>query len=115
MGTLGAAEAQRTGQAFQKRRRNPDVASLFEPRVPGEADACENCHVFPSQAAAATVACRRQSDLRRRQARPAGLEEVGKFLALSVGHLDSSEPVTASASTICPLLAAREPRQDFGS
>jgi hypothetical protein len=79
MGAFWRLQLERASDARQNLGRHPDVPALFEPGVPGEANAGEVCDLFSAQAGRPAAGTAREADTRRRDAGPATLEEVAQL------------------------------------
>ena len=67
IGAFCPAQPQRAGQPHQRGRRHRDVAALFDPGVPGRAEAAELRHFLPPQSRRAPPAAGRHAGRRGRQ------------------------------------------------
>jgi hypothetical protein len=82
MPVLVRIEAKRPGQRVDHLFRRRDVPALFQPRVPGEADAGEYGDLFPPQAGSAAetgLVVLRQSHVGRPQPCPLSAEKRGQL------------------------------------
>ena len=79
MGAFGRLQLERASDAGQDLGRHPNVPALFEPGVPGEADAGEVGDLLPAQARRAAAGPAAEADGRRRDPGPAALEEVAQL------------------------------------
>jgi hypothetical protein len=78
---LVRVEQQCPGHRVQHLRRGVDVASLLEPRVPGDADAGQRGDLLAAQARRAAPGGGRQADLLRRDPLAPAAQESGQLLA----------------------------------
>ncbi len=73
-------------------RAGPNPAALLEPGVPGEADAGELGDLLAAEARRSATPSGRQADVLRREASPAGPEEVGELMPASGGTFELARP-----------------------
>jgi hypothetical protein len=78
---LDRIEPEHARQIAENGGRGSNRASLFEPRVPGRADAGQLRDLLTAQAGSPTPQTRRQARRGRRNPRSPGAEEITQFLA----------------------------------
>jgi hypothetical protein len=79
VGAFGWFQLESAGDRGQNLGRDPDVPTLLEPGVPGEADSGEVGDLLAAQARCAAALTVLAADGRRRDAGPAVLEEVAQL------------------------------------
>ncbi len=103
MPPLGLIEFQDAGNIIEKGRRYGNIAALFEPSIPGEADARERRHFLAAQARCPATLAGRQTDIHRRYGLAATAQEIRQFRARSIKtrllHIAHSNTITCSIVT----------------
>jgi hypothetical protein len=103
MCALGSIEAQCPCNAFQSLGRNANIASLFEPGVPSQADTRELSDFFTAQAGRSPPA-RAKAAIRRIKADTARLQELCQGTAVFIGAMAIKYPGSADTSIIAKLV-----------
>jgi hypothetical protein len=76
MGAFSGLELESTGDGCQHLGRNPNIAALLEPGIPGQADTGEVSDFLPTEARGAAAAAIREAHRYRRDSRTPILQKL---------------------------------------